>query len=81
MSTEILVAIRQLAAKELDVTGELGPESRLIEDLGLDSLRLLTLAVAVEDTFGICLDEEDEASLETVGDLMTVIEHKKNGDA
>lgn len=74
----VLVSIRQLAAKELDYAGRVDADSRLVEDLGLDSIRLLTLAVAVEDHFGICLDEDDEAALETVGDLIAVVERKRS---
>ena len=76
MSADLLDALRRLAADELEVRREIGPESRLIEDLGLDSIRMLTLAVAVEDHFRICLDAGDEASLETVGDLVAVIQRK-----
>jgi acyl carrier protein len=50
-----------------------------VEDLKLDSLHLLTLATEVEDHFLICLDEEDEAALETVGDLVNMVEKKLAG--
>jgi acyl carrier protein len=56
--------------------GELQPELRLVEDLKLDSLNLLTLATEVEDHFEICLDEDDEATLVTVGHLVTLVEKK-----
>ena len=59
--------------------GKLRPEMHLVEDLELDSLRLLTLAVEVENHFRICLDEDEEAGIETVGDLVRVIEQKSAG--
>lgn len=34
-------------------------EADLIEDLGLDSLGVMELLDAVEDTFGICFDDVD----------------------
>lgn len=71
--------MRRLAAERLDVDGELESSNRLVEDLGLDSLQLMTLAVAVEDHFEICLDEDDEAALVTVGDLLAVIAEKRGG--
>jgi acyl carrier protein len=46
---------------------------RLVEDLELDSIRLLTLAVEVENHFRICLDEDDDRAVETVGDLVAVV--------
>ncbi len=70
---EILREIETLARRELEWEGELRPEMRLIEDLALDSLKLLTLAVAVENRFRIAIDEEQEGELVTVGDLVTLV--------
>lgn len=72
----ILEGIRELARTKLDYEGDLAPESRLVEDLELDSIRLLTLAMEVEDRFRICLDETDEAGIETVADLLDLVEVK-----
>ncbi len=80
IAANVLEAVRALAAEELDYRGPLVLESRLIEDLDLDSIRLLTLAVAVEDHFGICLDEEEDASLHTVGDLVALVRAKTTVD-
>ena len=57
----------------------LRPELRLVEDLKLDSVGLLTLAVEVEDRFRICLDAADEAVIRTIGDLERVVAAKRNG--
>jgi acyl carrier protein len=76
---EVLEQIADLAHRELQWEGTLQPEQRLVEDLGLDSLRLLTLAVAVENHFEVCLDPQDEAELITVGDLVRVVGEKGAG--
>ena len=73
---EILDTIGELACAELDYEGELELGMRLVEDLELDSIRLLTLATAVEDHFRIMLDEEDEMAIETVGDLVNLVARK-----
>lgn len=73
----LLEDIGRLARDELGHRGPLTSEMRLVEDLGLDSIRLLTLATAVEDHFRVCLDEADEASLVTVNDLVTLIRSKR----
>ena len=65
-----------LPGSELAARTSFRPEDRLVEDLGLDSVSLLTLAVEVEDLFEICLDEQDERQLATLGDLVRVIELK-----
>lgn len=73
---DILVAITEIARRKVGWEGEVAPEMRLVEDLALDSLRLLTLAVEVEDHFQVCLDPEDEAAIETVRDLVEVVRRK-----
>ncbi len=73
---EILVQVRELAAERLSLDVDLHPESRLIEDLGLDSLRLQALAVEVENHYRICLEPEDEESIVTVADLVRTISAK-----
>jgi len=73
--TDVRPVLARIAAG-LGHSGPLGPELRLVEDLELDSVGLLTLAVEVEDTFRICLDAGDEAAIRTVGDLEAVIARK-----
>jgi acyl carrier protein len=72
----ILRELAEVVREHLDHEGELSPEMDLIEDLELDSLRLLTLAVEVENRFRICLDQQDEASIRTVADLVAVVRRK-----
>lgn len=76
-----LEALTEIAAQHLGWHGRLSPELRWIEDLGLDSLGLLTLAAEVENYFEILLTAEDEAAIETVGDLQRVLEGKLRGRA
>ena len=73
---EILARLAEIAAAKLDYHGELRPGMHLVEDLELDSIRLLTLSIEVEDSFRICLDEDDEAGIATAGDLVAVIREK-----
>jgi acyl carrier protein len=72
----ILAGITDVARRHLDWQGPLTAEMRLIEDLRLDSIRLLTLAAEVENRFRVLLDEADEAGIETVGDLVAVVRRK-----
>ena len=73
---EILDGIAEVARVHLGWEEELAPEMRLVEDLRLDSVRLLTLAAEVENRFRVRLDELDEGSIETVGDLVAVVRRK-----
>jgi acyl carrier protein len=73
---DILAGVREVARQHLGYRGALAPEMRLVEDLELDSIRLLTLAVEVENRFRVRLDEADEAGILTVGDLVTAVRRK-----
>jgi methyltransferase len=73
----ILAGIAAVAREHLGWEGPpLTPEMRLVEDLRLDSIRLLTLAAEVENRFQVMLGEEDEQGIETVGDLVSVVRRK-----
>jgi len=70
---EVLAGVADVARLHLDYRGELAPAMCLVEDLGLDSLKLLTLAAEVENRFRIRLEPEDEAAIATVGDLVRTV--------
>ena len=73
---EILKEIDALAHEHLDGPRSLRPEMNLREDLELDSLQWVTLAIEVENRFRIYLEDEDEAAIQTVGDLVETIHRK-----
>ena len=70
---EILAGIEEVARQHLGWQGRLENRTRLIEDLGLDSLKALTLAVEVENRFSVNLDPERDAGLVTVSDLVDAV--------
>jgi acyl carrier protein len=72
----ILAGIAEVARVHLGWEDPLTPDMRLVEDLRLDSIRLLTLAVEVENHFRVRLDELDEGGIETVGDLVATVRRK-----
>ena len=76
---EIVVAIAEVARRHLAHVGELRAEARLVEDLGLDSLRLQILAAEVENRFEIAFAPEEEAAIRTVGELAAAVEAKLGG--
>lgn len=77
----ILAGIAEVAREHVGWRGELAPGMRLVEDLRLDSLRLLTLAVEVENRFRVRLDPPDEERIRTVGDLAAIVAEKLGGAA
>ena len=73
----ILAGITELARVHFGWKGDLRPEMRLVEDLELDSLKGLTLALEVENHFRVCLD--DEQPILTVGDLVRSVREGLDG--
>lgn len=70
---EILTIIEDVARGHDLWHGTLTLDLRLVEDLELDSLKALTLAVEVENRFQICLDPEMESMITTVGGLVDMV--------
>lgn len=54
----------------LDDRGEIKLESRLVEDLMVDSFDKLMIITALEDEFEITIDEEDFQDIVTVKDIV-----------
>ncbi len=68
---EILDGIAEVARTHLEWRGELRPDMKLVEDLELDSLKALTMALEVENRFRVYLDQDGD--LITIGDLVAAI--------
>ena len=67
--------VTELLASQLNVGKEkIKPESRLVEDLGADSLDMIEMLMALEDNFGITVPDEKAAELKTVGDIVKFID-------
>ena len=49
---------------------EIWPESRIVEDLGADSLEAIELAIKLEERFEIEIDDQVAARLVTVQDVI-----------
>lgn len=55
---------------------QIKPESHLMKDLGINSAHLVDIALDVEDTFDITLDEKDMEAMQTVAAAITIVETK-----
>ena len=78
---DLLAAVEEVARTHLAWTGPVSRDMPLVETFGLDSVRQLTLIIEIENRFRIRLDDQDEASLCTVGDLLDVIGRKVGANA
>lgn len=49
-------------------------EKSFVDDLDIDSLSMVEIAVQTEDKYGVKIPDEDLASLRTVGDAVAYIQ-------
>lgn len=61
--------------KDGEVLPEITEEMALVKDLGFDSMRMLFTAVLIEETFEITLKNINGQNLQTVGDVVDMIEN------
>lgn len=72
----ILEKIKDIMEEELGKDrNEVTLESDIIKDLGLDSLDIVTLMMAVENEYGFTADDDEIVNLKTVGDVVKYIEN------
>jgi len=77
---EIRSAVRRLYAEALEVPeSSFGDSEHFIDDLGGDSLQVLSLSLKVEEMFGVMLSAEEYGQCTTVNDLTRVIRNHLNG--
>lgn len=69
--------VRKMLAEQLNIPVEkVLPESRVIEDLGADSLDVVEMLMLLEDEFDVTVSDEESVKLSTVSDIVKVIESK-----
>ena len=77
---ELEPRVRRIVAVHLDVDPKrLKPEARLGEDLCVDSLAAIELAMVLEDEFDIALPEEVVGCVRTYGDVVTLVDERVAG--
>tara|TARA_Y100001956_G_scaffold66439_1_gene67992 strand:+ start:611 stop:856 length:246 start_codon:yes stop_codon:yes gene_type:complete len=57
-----------------------GEKTRLIEDLGMDSLDLVELVMAIEDNFDTVISDETAEAWVTVGDIYKTVSGETEDD-
>ncbi|BBY63442.1 meromycolate extension acyl carrier protein AcpM [Mycolicibacterium helvum] len=76
ITQEVLVA--GIAEIIEEVTGiepaEVTIERSFVDDLDIDSLSMVEIAVQTEDKYGVKIPDEDLASLRTVGDVVAYLQ-------
>ena len=73
----ILEQVKTIIVEQLGVPEEkVVAQARFREDLGADSLDLVELIMAFEDTFGGRISDDDARKIQTVGDAVSYLESR-----
>lgn len=79
---EIIAGIAEIIE---EVTGiepaEVTPEKSFVDDLDIDSLSLVEIAVQMEDKYDVKIPDEDLAGLRTVGDAVAYVQKLEAEDS
>jgi acyl carrier protein len=70
-------ALIEILRDDLNIdVGRVTRESRLVDDVGLDSVAFAVGMVAIEDKLGVAVSEQELLGCDTVGDLEDVVRAK-----
>lgn len=73
----ISTALGEILRDDLNIdASRVRSDSRLVDDVGLDSVAFAVGTVAIEDRLGVALSEQELLSCETVADLENAIRAK-----
>jgi acyl carrier protein len=73
----VSAALTEILRDDLNVDiARVTPESRLVDDVGLDSVAFAVGMVAIEDKLGVAVSEQELLGCDTVSDLEQVIRAK-----
>jgi len=70
--------VKNIIVKELKLDeSKITLDAKLADDLGCDSLDAVEIVMALEDEFGISIDDDATQTIKTVGDLVNYIDSHK----
>ena len=71
---EILEALREVLVDRLKVEAEaVTPQANLFDDLGLDSIDLMSAVMAIEERFEIEVSDAELENVTTVGEAVEIL--------
>ena len=80
METDLEERVSEMIMEQLGATKEeIVPEASFIDDLGADSLDIVELVMAMEETFDIEITDDDAEKIQTIGDAVAYLRHRLEG--
>jgi acyl carrier protein len=73
-NAEILAGLAEIVEEVAGVAqDDVTAEKSVVDDLDIDSLSMVEIAVQAEDKFGVKIPDDELANLKTVGDAVTYV--------
>ncbi|MBB4685210.1 acyl carrier protein [Amycolatopsis jiangsuensis] len=73
-NAEILAGLAEIVEEVAGVTqDDVTAEKSFVDDLDIDSLSMVEIAVQAEDKFGVKIPDDELANLKTVGDAVNYV--------
>jgi acyl carrier protein len=73
---EEMVGILKGYTKDASLLDKATMETHILNDLKVNSARLVDVIIKCEDVFGISIDDEEADKIRTIGDAVKVIKQK-----
>lgn len=74
----MLEKLSKIIECEMDIDAKtITPATRIIEDLGADSLDAVELIMTLEDEFNVTINDDAAQNFKTVGDILEFLENNR----
>lgn len=71
-----MIGILRVYTKDATLLDKATPATHILDDLKVNSARLVDIIIKCEDVYGISIDDDDADKIRTIGDAVTVIKSK-----
>ena len=77
MTANLETRVADIIVEQLGATREeIIPEASFIDDLGADSLDIVELVMAMEETFDVEIPDDDAEKIQTIGDAISYLKER-----
>ncbi|MBI5844078.1 MAG: acyl carrier protein [Deltaproteobacteria bacterium] len=73
----VMAAVKPYAGNPVRLTSA-SASTRLVEDLKINSARLVDIIISFEDVFNIRISDDEAERIDTVGDVLKMVKSKLN---
>ena len=79
LQAQLSESVRAIARIPAEIA--ISADSRLVEDLGIDSLDLVSIVLTAQEDYGVPIDEDEVAGLRTMADLVLYVDRRRGAAA